>query len=91
MKKYENTHHCEPLINSHLTAMGITVNDFVHEEMVQYSLFEDNIRKDKIRKTTYEIKDKFGSDKIMRAMAGVGFSPDPHNHNKHDECCVDDQ
>jgi len=31
-------------------------------------LFEDNVRKDKLRKVVYDIKDKYGSDIIMRAI-----------------------
>ena len=35
--------------------------------MVQYGLFEDNSKKDKLRKTVYNLKDKFGLNKLMRA------------------------
>ena len=35
--------------------------------MVQYGLFEDHSKRDKLRKTVYSLKDKFGLDKLMRA------------------------
>ncbi|HXH19427.1 MAG TPA: hypothetical protein VNJ07_10125 [Chitinophagales bacterium] len=68
MRKFRETHHCEPLINHNVTALGVGVTDFVPDEMVQYSLFEDNVRKDKLRKTVYEIKGKYGGDKIKKAI-----------------------
>ena len=36
--------------------------------MIQLHLFEDNVQKDKLRKVIYNVKDKYGSDKIMRAI-----------------------
>ena len=48
--------------------MGITVTGFVPDEMVQFSLFEDNVRKNNLRKVVYDVKDKYGSDKLMRAI-----------------------
>lgn len=36
--------------------------------MVQYNLFEDNYKKDKLRKTVYDLKHKFGKQKVLRAV-----------------------
>lgn len=68
MEAFEKANHCEPIINQKMTSMGIIVNAFISDDLVQYQLFEDNVRKDKLRKTVYDIKDKFGSDKIMRGI-----------------------
>ena len=40
----------------------------LHETMVQYNLFEDNSKKDHLRKIVYDLKDKFGKNKLMRAV-----------------------
>jgi DNA polymerase-4 len=40
---------------------------FIPAQRVPFSLFEDNLRKNTLRKTVYEVKAKFGSDKLMRA------------------------
>jgi DNA polymerase-4 len=35
---------------------------------VQYNLFEDNSKKDHLRKVVYDLKNKFGKQKLMRAV-----------------------
>jgi DNA polymerase IV len=64
-KKVNNSK--EDVINTSLTSMSVTVNNFVNGEMVQYDLFESSERKDKLRRIVYNIKDKFGSEKLMKA------------------------
>ncbi len=68
MKKFQETHKCEPLINTNITSMGVGVTDFIPDEMIQYNMFENNIKKDKLRKVVYNLKDKYGSSKIMKAV-----------------------
>ena len=68
MQSFQDVHKCEPVINKNMTSMGITVTGFVPDEMVQFSLFEDNVRKNNLRKVVYDVKDKYGSDKLMRAI-----------------------
>ncbi len=67
MERYRQTHQCEPLLNDEVRQIGIGVYDFTPAELVQYSMFENSSRKDKWRKTLYAVKDRFGSDKLMRA------------------------
>src|SRR5690606_5112033 len=67
MKKFSDAHQCEPLLNSNLVSMGISVSSFIPSELVQYSLFEDNVRKNNLRKTVYDIKSKYGNNKIIKA------------------------
>lgn len=77
MERYRQAHHCGPLLNGQVRQMGVGVYDFMPAEMVQYSLFEDSSRKDKLRKTLYAIKDRFGADKLIRAaelQPGTTFS-----------------
>lgn len=68
MENHRRIHKCEPVINNKLTAMGITVERFVKDEAVQYELFSKDVEKDYLRKIVYDIKEKYGSDMIMRAI-----------------------
>jgi len=44
------------------------VTNFVNTGNMFYSLFDDMERQDTALKTMHEIKNKFGSDKLIRAM-----------------------
>lgn len=68
MNKFQETHQCEPLINTNIISMCVGVTDFISDELIQYNLFENNVKKDKLRKIVYGIKDKYGSNKIMKAV-----------------------
>ncbi|MCX7878193.1 MAG: DNA polymerase IV [Ignavibacteria bacterium] len=68
MEKYSEKERCGPVINNSLVQMGVTVQRLVHKDMVQFELFGRNVSKDYLRKTVYDIKDKYGSDRIMRAI-----------------------
>jgi DNA polymerase-4 len=67
MQHYVDKNRCEAVINKRVTSMGVLVTDFLPTELVQYDLFENNVRIDTMRKALYEVKDKHGKDKIMRA------------------------
>lgn len=67
MKKFEKLNHCEPIINHLLSALGITVTDFVPEDMINLNLFEDAIRDKKLRRVVYDIKSRFGKEKVVKA------------------------
>jgi DNA polymerase-4 len=67
LDKFQETHRCEPVLNEHLRNMSVVVARFIPAEVVPLSLFTNHSRKDKLRKTLYDLKTKFGSDKIMRA------------------------
>ncbi len=68
MRRFESLHGSEPVLNLHLLKLAVGVHDFVPEELVQYTLFENRSRQDHLRKTMYEIKEKFGTDKLIRAV-----------------------
>ncbi len=99
MERYRQKHNCEPLLNNAVRQLGVGVYEFIPAQMVQYSLFEDNSRKDKWRKTLYAIKERFGSDKLMRAaelQTGgsftdlIGFGSIKELHSRSDEPGEDD-
>ena len=66
MKHFEDTNKCDAVINENSTSLSVFVGNFVNESMVQYGMFENNSRKDKLRKTVYALKDMFGLGKLMR-------------------------
>ncbi len=57
-----------PIIHTGIISISIVVSHFVDNTMVQYNLFEDNSKKDHLRKIVYDLKDKFGKNKLMRAI-----------------------
>jgi len=67
MKQYQEANQCEPVINTNIISLSVYVGDFMDENMVQYGMFEDHSKKDKLRKTVYALKGKFGLDKLLRA------------------------
>lgn len=68
MDDYEKTQREMPLLNTALVSISLYVGHFTDETMVQYNLFEDNYKKDKLRKTVYDLKHKFGKQKVLRAV-----------------------
>lgn len=67
MKNFEQKNQCEPIINTGLKSMCVYISNFVADDALQYHLFEDNVRKDQLRKVIYDVKNKFGLDKIVKA------------------------
>lgn len=51
--------------------MGVLVGDFISASHLQYSLFDNKIQKDLLRKTVYNIKDKYGKDIVRKAAETV--------------------
>lgn len=66
--KFEQMAQCEPVMRTGITTMRVAVTNFVNTENMFYSLFEDMEQKDKALKTMYSIKEKFGQDKLIRAV-----------------------
>lgn len=67
MEHYSRTSKCESVINKGITMMSVSVFNFISDELVQYNLFEGTVRKDKLRKVVYDIKNRFGNDKLVKA------------------------
>ena len=66
--KFEKLHNTGRIFNTEITQMRVGVTNFVNNGNMLYSLFEDMDRKETALKTMHEIKDKFGSDKLIRAI-----------------------
>lgn len=60
-------YHAKPVFTTDVRSLGITVTNFVKKEDVQPNLFEDRSRQNKLRETVYEIKNRFGDIKLLRA------------------------
>jgi DNA polymerase IV len=67
MENYRQHHRCPPLLNRDVRQLGVGVSDFIRAADVQYTLFDDNTRKDKLREARYAINERFGSHALMRA------------------------
>ena len=67
MKQYQEANRCEEVLNTGVISLSVFVGDFVDENMVQYGMFEEQSKRDKLRKTVYALKDKFGLGKLRRA------------------------
>lgn len=67
LETFQAAHRCEPVLNKHLQSMSVVVFRFIPTELVPLRLFGNDTRKDKFRQTLYDLKTKFGSDKLIRA------------------------
>ncbi len=67
MEKFQIAHQCEPVLNEFLRSMCVAVFRFIPAEVVPLSIFGDEGRKGKFRQTLYDLKAKFGVDKLIRA------------------------
>lgn len=58
----------QPIINQNCVSISVVIGDFIDEsEAIQYNIFDNsNIKKNKLRKTVYDIKDKYGNKIIKR-------------------------
>ncbi|QMW02206.1 DNA polymerase Y family protein [Spirosoma foliorum] len=67
LAKFQAAHNCEPVLNEHLRSMSLVVFRFIPAEVVPLNLFTTDTRKNTLRKTLYDLKTKFGADKLIRA------------------------
>jgi DNA polymerase-4 len=68
MGKFEQLTGTPSILNTRIDSMRVAVTNFVNNGNMLYSLFEDMERKETALKTMHEIKSKFGSDKLIRAV-----------------------
>jgi DNA polymerase IV len=61
-------HSGQPVLDTDVSGLGITIADFVQAEAVQYELFDNRMQRDHLRRTIYNIKERFGSGSIMNAV-----------------------
>jgi DNA polymerase-4 len=56
----------KPMFNNNTLSMGVGVQGFMLGSVMQYSLFDNRILKDKVRKVMYNIKDKYGKNTVRK-------------------------
>lgn len=58
----------EAIINNNVTSIGVVIQDFINEDILQLNIFDNShLKTNKVRKTVYELKDKYGGKTIKRA------------------------
>ncbi len=67
VRQFEIKNRTKPVFNTEIRSIGVTITNFLKKEEVHPNLFEDTVRKDTLRKTVYEIKNKYGDIKLLRA------------------------
>ena len=70
------------LLNKPIRLLGIGVSNLSPDKEQQLSLFEKNIKKEKLDETIFEIKDKFGSKSLRR---GIDLIYDHQNKSKKEK------
>lgn len=62
------------VLNEKTTNLTIAIQGFVKDTVMQYSLFDNRIKKDTVRRVVYQIKDMYEQKNIVR-KGGEMFSP----------------
>lgn len=84
------------LFNNSMKSMNIVVSNFVNDTLIQYTLFDNVLEKNLLRRTVYQIKDRFGKNSVrkaseiiqtgtMRDAIGFGSVKDLYNLNSTEE------
>lgn len=82
----------ETMFTNQVAQMGVAIQKFSTDSCVQYSLFDNRIRHDVLRKAMYNIKDTYGKNiirkaselfepKVMRDAIGFGSIKDMYDNN----------
>ena len=64
--EYETSHNIPVLFNANTMQLGVGIQNFVSDKILQYSLFDNRIKHDVVRKVMYDIKDRFDKKNIVR-------------------------
>ncbi len=90
--EFEKTHSVPSLFSNKLQSMGVAIQNFVSDGVLQYSLFDNRIKHDVLRKAMYSLKDQYGKNivrkaaemfepKVMRDAIGFGSVKDMYANN----------
>jgi DNA polymerase IV len=63
--------HKYSILNDKILNVGIAISRFIKAEHVSYTLFDNKMRQDKLRKVMYNIKDKYGRDVVRKASEAI--------------------
>lgn len=59
------------LLNNKIRNLGVGISNFITDKHLQYSLFDNRIRRDLLRKAMYGIKDKYGKNIVRKASETI--------------------
>ncbi len=71
---FERSRNIETLLTNKTTNITVAVQGFVKDTVMQYSLFDNRMKHDIVRKVVYQIKDRFDQKNIVRKGSEL-FSP----------------
>jgi DNA polymerase IV len=63
---FERSHKLDTLFTPQTTNLTVGISAFMNGKVMQYSLFDNRIKKDVVRKVMYQIKDRFEQKDIVR-------------------------
>jgi DNA polymerase IV len=63
---FERTRNIETVFSNKTQSMGVGIQNFVSGQVLQYSLFDNRLKKDVLRKVMYNIKDKYGKNTVRK-------------------------
>ncbi|XZF15516.1 DNA polymerase Y family protein [Chitinophagaceae bacterium MMS25-I14] len=71
VQEHERAHNISTMFHENTRSIGVAISDFVTDQHVQYSLFDNKINKDRVRKIMYAIKDRFGKNSVRKAVETI--------------------
>lgn len=71
---YERSRGIKTVFTEKVTNLTVAIQSFVKDSVMQYSLFDNRIRRDAVRKVMYQIKDRFEQKNIVRKGSEL-YSP----------------
>lgn len=71
MEEYMAPRRIQNMFTDKTQSMGVAIMSFVRDNVMQYSLFDNRLQKDILRKTVYNIKDRFGSKALRRGCETI--------------------
>ncbi|MEJ7674017.1 MAG: hypothetical protein WKF59_15280 [Chitinophagaceae bacterium] len=71
INEYETSYPSSAVLSKDVFSINITVQDFISQDVIQYNLFDNRIQQDKLRKTMYFIKTKYGKNSVRKACETI--------------------
>jgi DNA polymerase-4 len=66
VREFEHTHNVTAMFSNQVQSMGVAIQNFISDTALQYSLFDNRIQHDVVRKAMYKIKDKYGKNMVRK-------------------------
>ncbi len=66
VSEFERSRRVETIFTDKTMNLGVGIQSFVNGKVMQYSLFDNRIKKDTVRRVMYEIKDRYDQKNIVR-------------------------